>query len=344
MKPVLVWLSLAAAVVADEALLKSVPTVDLSAPTEESVATMQSALKQWGFFYVKNHGVSASLVQEQFGAAEAVFALPTQDKRNLTFEPMLDIGWLASQGLDEESGKLDTKEGFMLSTNGLFEKNASLDREDPLKGSRLKWPPVKGYEATMRRWTKELYALNLKLNDILFDAVGLQSAERGRLASRPFVIVKQLRYAPTLDQLGAGAHADWGSLTVLVTDDVPGLEIETEEGWLPVPPRPDCFIVNAGDQVDFWTRGFFKSANHRVRPSEPGKPRYSTALFAYFDYEALVTPLAEIQGEDLTKRATKEPVTTGDYFALKLCESIGKPPEDCRLPSGPTILHDASEL
>ena len=49
-----------------------------------------------------------------------------------------------------------------------------------------------------------------------------------------------------------------------MTDDVPGLEIETEEGWLPVPPRPDCFIVNAGDQVDFWTRGFFKSANHRV--------------------------------------------------------------------------------
>ena len=82
MKPVLVWLSLAAAVVADEALLKSVPTVDLSAPTEESVATMQSALKQWGFFYVKNHGVSASLVQEQFGAAEAVFALPTQDKKH----------------------------------------------------------------------------------------------------------------------------------------------------------------------------------------------------------------------------------------------------------------------
>ena len=80
MNPVLVWLSLAAAVVADEALLKSVPTVDLSAPTEESVATMQSALKQWGFFYVKNQGVSASLVQEQFGAAQAVFALPTQDK------------------------------------------------------------------------------------------------------------------------------------------------------------------------------------------------------------------------------------------------------------------------
>ena len=46
--------------------------------------------------------------------------------------------------------------------------------------------------------------------------------------------------------------------------------------------------------------------NPGVRPSEPGKPRYSTALFAYFDYEALVTPLAEIQGEDLTKRATKD--------------------------------------
>ncbi|CAJ1401056.1 unnamed protein product [Effrenium voratum] len=317
----------AAAVAAGETLFQTVPTVDLTAPVAERGATLRSALQRWGFFYVKNHGVATALVDEQFAAAKAVFALPTEAKRDLTFEPTLDIGWLASQGLDEDSGKLDTKEGFLLSTNGLFRRNVSLDLQDPLRGSRLKWPPVPGYEATMRRWTRELYALNQKLNEALFDAVGLDAAERHRLASRPFVIVKQLRYAPTRD-LGAGAHADWGSLTVLVTDDVPGLEILTEDGWLPVPPRPDCFIVNAGDQVDFWTRGFFKSSNHRVRPTSH-QVRFSTALFAYFDYDVLVTPLAEIPEVNLS-RPLSPGITTGDYFAFKLCESVGKAPEECR--------------
>ena len=63
-------------------------------------------------------------------------------------------------------------------------------------------------------------------------------------------------------------------------------------GWVPVPPRDGCLIINAGDQITHWTNGALRSANHRVivRP-EARRPRYSTAFFTYFDLHALVAPL-----------------------------------------------------
>mmetsp|Transcript_14682 Transcript_14682/g.17818 ORF Transcript_14682/g.17818 Transcript_14682/m.17818 type:complete len:354 (+) Transcript_14682:65-1126(+) len=309
----------------------SVPTVDLSISEEEASSVLREALRNYGFFYVKSHGISDELVSQQFAASRDVFNLEQAVKETMSFESTLDIGYLSNQGLDEDSGQIDTKEGFLLSTNAvILNPNATINPDDPLAGSVLKWPTaLPEYETIMREWTKQMYNLNGRLNKLLFRALG---GIENSLALNPFIIVKQLRYAPTLDNLGAGAHADWGSLTILATDQVPGLEIESDSGaWIPVPPRPGCFIVNAGDQVEFYTRGFFRSANHRVRPTV-NQVRFSTALFAYFDYDKVVHPLTSIL--DFPDANFSKPispgVSTGDYFSFKLCESVGKPPEDCR--------------
>jgi len=321
---------------------------------------------RFGFFYVTGHGVSEELISRQFDASRAVFALPSATKRSpapeqhfckhkaptvvpeganptagLAFVPELDIGYLADQALDEDTGVRDTKEGFLLTNNGVFDGAFDVDESDPLDGAQLKWPPVDGYEATMREWTRELYRLNHELNAVLFAALGLSETDRLALARQPFVVVKQLRYPPSQTQtgassvLGAGAHADWGSLTILATDDVPGLEIELgEDTWLAVPPRRGCLIVNAGDQIHAWTRGAFKSANHRVRPTRRDVARFSTAFFAYFDRHARVEPLVAIpwapQELPAMDTTTGEPMTTAEYFTFKLCESVGKSPDECR--------------
>ncbi len=48
----------------------------------------------------------------------------------------------------------------------------------------------------------------------------------------------------------AGPHTDWGALTILATDNEPGLQICIGKTWIPVEPRPGMFVVNLGDMVD----------------------------------------------------------------------------------------------
>ena len=49
---------------------------------------------------------------------------------------------------------------------------------------------------------------------------------------------------------GAGAHSDYGMLTLLKTDEHPGLQIWSDGRFVDVPPKPDTFIVNLGDMLE----------------------------------------------------------------------------------------------
>ena len=49
---------------------------------------------------------------------------------------------------------------------------------------------------------------------------------------------------------GAGAHTDYGVLTVLATDSSPGLQIHTQGKWQSVKPVPGTFVINLGDMLE----------------------------------------------------------------------------------------------
>ena len=66
-------------------------------------------------------------------------------------------------------------------------------------------------------------------------------------------------------------------MTLLLTDDQPGLQLFLEGAWVDVPPVPDCLILNVGDLLERWTNGQFKATLHRV--VNCGRERFSTAFF-----------------------------------------------------------------
>ena len=61
---------------------------------------------------------------------------------------------------------------------------------------------------------------------------------------------------------GAGAHTDYGALTVLATDDTPGLQIHTAGAWQDVKPIPGTFIINVGDMLERWANSVMHSLFH----------------------------------------------------------------------------------
>ncbi|OMO54442.1 Oxoglutarate/iron-dependent dioxygenase [Corchorus capsularis] len=78
--------------------------------------------------------------------------------------------------------------------------------------------------------------------------------------------------------LGLKPHADGTGYTIILQDDVEGLQVLKEEQWFTVPTIPDALLVLMGDQMQIMTNGIFKSAVHRVVTNKE-RERTSVAVF-----------------------------------------------------------------
>jgi isopenicillin N synthase-like dioxygenase len=126
---------------------------------------------------------------------------------------------------------------------------------------------------------------------------------------------------PRPGQLRAGAHTDYGGLTILSGEDVPGgLQVRTRDGrWVDVPTSPTTFVVNIGDLLMRWTNDRWLSNLHRVvnPPLDEAARRHrlSIAFFNHPNYDALIACLPT-QGA-----ARHAPVLSGDYRDVKYAKT-----------------------
>ena len=150
--------------------------------------------------------------------------------------------------------------------------------------------------------------------------------------------LRLLHYAPQKSDVengvfGAGAHTDYGMqqvhqyacrwiydvvivglLTLLSTDDNPGLEIFYEGHWHSVPVRKDAFVVNIGDMTERWTNGLFRSTRHRV-VNKSGTERFSAPFFYEPNFDCLVKVFQSCVSEDHPSRYP--PTTSGQHLLDK---------------------------
>ncbi|KAH6662599.1 2OG-Fe(II) oxygenase superfamily protein [Halenospora varia] len=79
------------------------------------------------------------------------------------------------------------------------------------------------------------------------------------------------------------AHTDFGSLTLLWSQNVAGLQIKTKEGeWKYIPPVDGGIICNVGDAMQFWSAGYLKSTIHRVIRPPPDQDHIHRLGLFYF--------------------------------------------------------------
>ena len=129
---------------------------------------------------------------------------------------------------------------------------------------------------------------------------------------------------------GVGRHTDYGTLTVLLQDDVGGLQVETKDGvWIEVPPVPGSFVVNLGDMMEIWTSGALRAGPHRAKVS-PTEHRLSVAMFYDPGFDCVISPIPlDKTLIPVEKTAAKLPldfpIRYGDYVLRKYCGIL---PED----------------
>lgn len=166
-----------------------------------------------------------------------------------------------------------------------------------------------------------LFALGLRLPESFFD---------GRI-DRAISALRLLNYPdqpgpPEPGQLRAGAHTDYGSLTILLPQDAPGgLEVQGPDGtWHGVPTVPGGFVINLGDLMARWTNDRWRSTLHRVvnpPPDAAGSTRrQSIAFFHQPNWEAEIAclPTCLAPGE-VPKYPT---VRSGPHLASKFRSTV----------------------
>jgi isopenicillin N synthase-like dioxygenase len=130
----------------------------------------------------------------------------------------------------------------------------------------------------------------------------------------PIGILRLLHYPARQGEpkgrLGAGAHCDYGNITLLATDGVAGLQVRRRGGgWIDAPTVEGALICNIGDCLMRWTGDTYVSTPHRVL--QPDADRYSVAFF--------LDPNPDAPVETLPGMAAKYPPTTGgEYLKQKL--------------------------
>jgi isopenicillin N synthase-like dioxygenase len=269
---------------------KSIPVVDLS--SADAPREMQKACLETGFFYVANHGVPQALVDGQFAQARRFFALPLEEKMRLHmkrspstagYEPM-GAQQLDSQDAKAEKAPPDMKEGFYY--------GMELPDEHPWAQKKIRgfghnqWPAdLPGFREQLLAYQAALRGLGDRILANLAISLELPETFFRQFYDMPNTTLGLLRYRPHPEnarpnQLGAGAHTDWGAITLLVQDELGGLEVRNVEGdWIRATPIPGTFVVNLGDLMQRWTNGLYRSNMHRVRNSSATRERFSMPFF-----------------------------------------------------------------
>jgi isopenicillin N synthase-like dioxygenase len=253
-----------------------------------------------------------------FGAASAFFARPQAEKEALSIKRSPhNRGYVA---LDEEqldpTKPADRKEAFNIGLD-LAPDDPEVLAGRPFRGVNL-WPGLPGFRDAMMAHFDAAWALGRLLHRGFALDLGLEEGWFEDKLDRPIATLRVLHYpaaaAPDAP-LGAGAHTDYGNVTVLATDGVPGLEVRRRGGgWEAVPAVPGAFVCNIGDCLMRWTNGVYASTPHRVRA--PSAERYSAAFFLDANPDAVVAALPSCTGPDNPPRWP--PITCADYLREKL--------------------------
>lgn len=312
--------------------LVDIPIIDFApfirgdADSRRAVAQqVYHACHEIGFMYLRNSGISPTLIDQLLTQTKQFFDLPLEVKNQLAWsDEFSNWGYVGveRERLDPDKPG-DLKEAFNVGK----EVNSDNSRTEE-KPSRIlnPWPP--GHD-DFRETVLEFYQACAQVADTICQAFAIalhlpesffsdrHTAQNHTLRLLHYPPLEQL---PKAGQVRAGEHSDYGSFTLLFQDEVGGLEVCTAQGeWIAAPCIPDTILVNTGDLMQRWTNHIFCSTKHRVMiPTDERvkRSRYSVAFFCHPNDDTEIACLESCK--EPNRPPLYPPITAGDYLLSRL--------------------------
>ena len=270
-----------------------VPVIDIASLDARTLARIDAACVEWGFFHVTGHGVSAVIRDKTLSMMRQFFALPRA--RKIAVERTASNSW---GFYDRELTKNvpDWKEIFDVGPTGTA---------GPMATSRPQWPTQPAaFRPAITTFAREaervayrvLTAISINLDqdsDSMRTYFGDAHTSFLRLNHYPVCDDPAPPDSPTLPERGhlaIGRHTDAGAVTVLLQDGRPGLQVLHEGAWSDVTPPPDTLTINIGDVVQVWSNDRYPAPLHRVT-AHASEERFSAPFFFNPSYDTDFAPL-----------------------------------------------------
>lgn len=297
-------------VAVEKSIASQVPIIDIagllsdvySADANKAIQAIASACQTWGFFQVVNHGIEDNLIENVWAQTRRLFALSAEQKSGVLRSKENPWGFYNNELTKNQR---DKKEVFDFTREGI----------DPIYSQSNRWPAGQDpFKSVMMDYYRA--CTNLSLNLLKAFCLGLNLPAEYMHADfvdhhTGFV---RLNYYPVQDpltdstvnhqsqaDLGIHHHTDAGALTVLMQDEVGGLQVYREGCWHDIPPVPGAMVINTGDMMQVWSNDVYQAAIHRVLAMD-ATDRFSIPFFFNPAATSRISPLPTVVSEQSPAR------------------------------------------
>jgi isopenicillin N synthase-like dioxygenase len=271
-----------------------VPVVDISNPGRTSLAALDTACRDHGFFLLEGHGLD-DVIASTFAAARQFFGAAPDIKDAVRRDAVNPLGY---NDRELTKRRRDHKEVFDF-----------VDPDNEYSARHNRWPVgVDDFHNAMCTHFRACSDLAGRTAELVLGALGLPpemvGAHRGERTTSSMrlnhytlgdpVPAEQRTDLADLGDVALGHHTDTGVLTLLIQDAVGGLQAHSpEHGWIDVEPRPGTIVVNLADCMQVWTNDRYRAAIHRVVPMTTST-RMSVPYFSNPSRDCMVAPIPDV--------------------------------------------------
>lgn len=315
-----------------QGVFSEIPVIDVGPLADGSMAGLTEvaeavdfAYSQVGFAYIVNHGIDQALIDGIFAASAQFHALPRAEKLKLEINEF-HRGFIPINTSTPKTSSIAKVTKPNQSESFMMMHELAADDPDVLAGAPLagpnQWPEsLPDFAPAVRAYNQALVGLARRLVQAISVALGAGPIGLDPYFERPTTFLRMLYYPPQPaqspeDLFGSAPHTDYGFITILLQDDVGGLQVRNTAGeWIDAPYMPGAFVMNTADILHRWSNGRLISTPHRVI-NRSGRARYSNPFFFDPDMKAEIVPLPSCVSPD--RPAQYEPVVYGDYLMARL--------------------------
>ncbi|XP_068661757.1 1-aminocyclopropane-1-carboxylate oxidase homolog 5-like [Aristolochia californica] len=248
-----------------------IPIIDLSEsysnPRPQIVQQIGDAARELGFFQIVNHGIPVHVMDSTISAVKAFHELPTEEKK-----PYYDRS---------------RKGGVSFASNNDLFRSKMASWRDSLSVESAPVPPDWERIPTICRselleWNRQTNKLAQVLAQLLGEGLGLRPDRLDELKcmESKTMLAHCYPHCPQPDlTLGISSHTDPAVLTILLQNELEGLQAKFGDDWIDIKPIHGALVVNIGDLLQIMSNGVYKSAEHRVVANSHKEPRITIPIF-----------------------------------------------------------------